>query len=66
MPDLLNLLTKKRGLDIRLKPLFSLNIVLASPSKGMSDYVTKGDARLDGNVEFSAGVLAVPFIARAY
>jgi hypothetical protein len=32
----------------------------------MSDYVTKGDARLDGNVEFSAGVLAVPFIARAY
>lgn len=32
----------------------------------MSDYVTKCDARLDGNVEFSAGVLAVPFIARAY
>ena len=37
-----------------------------SPSRGMSNEVAKGEARLGVNVEFSTGVRTVPFIARAY
>jgi len=36
----------------------------SKPSRGMSNEVAKGEARLSGNVEFSLGVRTVPFNAR--
>jgi len=36
----------------------------SKPSRGMSNEVAKGEARLSVNVEFSMGVRTVPFIAR--